>query len=82
MRKFITDFTFVRNFIDEEIVPKVSLEWRRNAFKKVISLFEQNSKEAGYNEQIVKFIQYIIAPCFHYALAKFNVDDVRTYFYY
>lgn len=93
---YVSDFAFVRNFIDAELVPVcfiffllliflqyVSLNWRRKAFKKVIDiliLMEENRKKTGIiqvcSDQLVRFMQFVILPSFHFSFEKFNADLV------
>lgn len=72
---YATDFTFVRHFIDDEVIPNTSLPWKRSAFLKVIEMLKSDMSWRT-SEQLVRFMQYIVAPSFTYAFEKYDTDDV------
>ncbi|KAL3102749.1 hypothetical protein niasHS_001311 [Heterodera schachtii] len=69
---YASNFTFLRTFIDNEIIAKASLPWRRATFAKLIDLIPS----AGHSVQLVRFVQYIVSPVFAYAFEMFDVDAV------
>uniref|UniRef100_A0A914HGT5 Non-specific serine/threonine protein kinase n=1 Tax=Globodera rostochiensis TaxID=31243 RepID=A0A914HGT5_GLORO len=72
---YASDFTFLRKFIDDEIIAKSSLPWRRATFTKLIDLLK-NEPSAGRSVQLVRFVQYIVSPVFAYAFEMNDVDTV------
>uniref|UniRef100_A0A0N5ASH3 Non-specific serine/threonine protein kinase n=1 Tax=Syphacia muris TaxID=451379 RepID=A0A0N5ASH3_9BILA len=75
LNQFTSDFSFFRLFIEREIIPNYSIEWRQNALKFVVRKFEEDLLSAQ-NENIVKMLHYIIIPCLHYAFERYDVDLV------
>uniref|UniRef100_A0A915D3U7 PI3K/PI4K catalytic domain-containing protein n=1 Tax=Ditylenchus dipsaci TaxID=166011 RepID=A0A915D3U7_9BILA len=71
---FISDFMFLRSFIDEHL-ELVSLQWRREAFKKVVRMLKEGPGPDN-GEQLVRFMQYVVAPAFHHAFEKHDTDSV------
>ncbi|KAL3088823.1 hypothetical protein niasHT_023171 [Heterodera trifolii] len=69
---YASNFTFLRTFIDNEIIAKASLPWRRATFAKLIDLIPS----AGHSVQLVRFVQYIVSPVFAYAFEMFDIDAV------
>ncbi|EJD75551.1 FAT domain-containing protein [Loa loa] len=72
---YIGDFTFVRLFIEQEIIPKYPIEWRQNALKRIVAMFEKDSSTA-YDLNVVKMLQYVVIPSLHYAFERYDVDVV------
>ncbi|KAL7072054.1 hypothetical protein ACQ4LE_008453, partial [Meloidogyne hapla] len=75
VRNYASDFLFLQQFIEEEIVPKISLSLRRATFFKVINLLKSDPKN-GHSMHLVRFMQYIVAPSFSFAFDNFDVDLV------
>ncbi|VDK71443.1 unnamed protein product [Litomosoides sigmodontis] len=72
---YIGDFTFVRLFIEKEIIPKYPIEWRQNALKRIVAMFEKDSATA-HDLNVVKMLQYVVIPSLHYAFERYDVDVV------
>ncbi|KAK6104161.1 FAT domain family protein [Brugia pahangi] len=72
---YIGDFTFVRLFIEKEVIPKYPIEWRQNALKRIVAMFEKDSATA-HDLNVVKMLQYIVIPSLHYAFERYDVDVV------
>ncbi|KAM3719228.1 Transformation/transcription domain-associated protein [Dirofilaria immitis] len=72
---YIGDFTFVRLFIEKEIIPKYPIEWRQNALKRIVAMFEKDSATA-HDLNVVKMLQYVVIPSLHYAFERYDVDMV------
>uniref|UniRef100_A0A0R3RGM5 Non-specific serine/threonine protein kinase n=1 Tax=Elaeophora elaphi TaxID=1147741 RepID=A0A0R3RGM5_9BILA len=72
---YIGDFTFVRLFIEKEIIPKYPIEWRQNALKRIVAMFEKDSATA-HDLNVVKMLQYVVIPALHYAFERYDVDVV------
>ncbi|VDM39812.1 unnamed protein product [Toxocara canis] len=72
---FISDFTFVRTFIEDEVIPKYPIEWRQNALKRVVKMFEEDPATA-HDDNVVKMLQYVVIPSLHFAFERYNVDVV------
>ncbi|VDN21275.1 unnamed protein product, partial [Gongylonema pulchrum] len=72
---YISAFTFLRLFIEKEIIPKYSLEWRQNALKRIVAKFEEDPSTA-HSMNTVKVLQHIVIPSLHYAFERYNVDLV------
>uniref|UniRef100_A0A915BXE0 FAT domain-containing protein n=2 Tax=Parascaris univalens TaxID=6257 RepID=A0A915BXE0_PARUN len=72
---FISDFTFVRTFIEDEVIPKYPIEWRQNALKRVVKMFEEDPATA-HDDNVVKILQYVVIPSLHFVFERYNVDVV------
>ncbi|KAL3994636.1 FAT domain family protein [Acanthocheilonema viteae] len=72
---YIGDFTFVRLFIEKEIIPKYPIEWRQNALKRIVAMFEKDPATA-HDLNVVKMLQYVVIPSLHYAFERYDVDVV------
>ncbi|CAG9537664.1 unnamed protein product [Cercopithifilaria johnstoni] len=72
---YIGDFTFVRLFIEKEIIPKYPIEWRQNALKRIVAMFEKDSTTA-HDLNVVKMLQYVVIPSLHYAFERYDVDVI------
>ncbi|VDM94952.1 unnamed protein product [Thelazia callipaeda] len=72
---YVGDFTFLRLFIEKEIVPKYPIEWRQNALKLVVEKFEKDPATAR-DPNVVKMLQYIVIPSLHYAFERYDADMV------
>ncbi|CAK5085298.1 unnamed protein product [Meloidogyne enterolobii] len=75
VRNYASDFLFLQQFIEEEIVPKISLSLRRATFFKVINLLKSDPKN-GHSMHLVRFMQYIVAPSFSFAFDNYDIDLV------
>ncbi|CAD6192581.1 unnamed protein product [Caenorhabditis auriculariae] len=73
---FVTDFCYVREFLEKEIIPVVSLDWRRDAFIRVMEKFETNPEKAVTDLRMVKAIQYLVIPSLHWAFERYDVDTI------
>ncbi|RWS15188.1 transformation/transcription domain-associated protein-like protein [Dinothrombium tinctorium] len=60
MGRFICDFDFFRDFLENTVV-SFSIEWKRAAFFKFVEVFH----DTNYNQDLkAKILQYIIIPAF------------------
>uniref|UniRef100_A0A914N322 Uncharacterized protein n=2 Tax=Meloidogyne incognita TaxID=6306 RepID=A0A914N322_MELIC len=75
VRNYASDFLFLQQFIEEEIVLKISLSLRRATFFKVINLLKSDPKN-GHSMHLVRFMQYIVAPSFSFAFDNYEIDLV------
>uniref|UniRef100_A0A914MSD7 HEAT repeat-containing protein 1 n=1 Tax=Meloidogyne incognita TaxID=6306 RepID=A0A914MSD7_MELIC len=75
VRNYASDFLFLQQFIEDEIVPKISLSLRRATFFKVINLLKSDPKN-GHSMHLVRFMQYIVAPSFSFAFDNYEIDLV------
>ncbi|CAJ0941422.1 unnamed protein product, partial [Mesorhabditis belari] len=73
---YVTDFTFVRQFLESEVIPKYSVEWVRTAFFKVMDRLLEEPEVTMKNLVWVKVIQYVIIPCLQYVIERYDVDVV------
>ncbi|PAV77565.1 hypothetical protein WR25_09838 [Diploscapter pachys] len=73
---YVTDFCFVREFLEKEIIPKRSISWRREAFLKIMEKFETNPDKTCNDLRTVKVIQYLLMPCLQWAFERYDVDEI------
>ncbi|UMM18202.1 hypothetical protein L5515_014374 [Caenorhabditis briggsae] len=76
MGKFQTDFTFVREYLEVEVIPKMPLWWRREIFIKVMVMFEENAQKACKDFRILKALQYLILPSLQWAFERYDTDEI------
>ncbi len=67
--RFLTDFQFLKDFLEVEVGQKYSVEWKRNAFFEFVRLWrllETNTGESqGLTQDLkAKILQYILIPAF------------------
>ena len=70
--RFLTDFQFLKDFLETEVSQKFSVDWKRAAFFEFIRLWRlPEPDKAGAGEQAgltqdlkAKILQYILIPCF------------------
>lgn len=72
---FVTDFSFVREYLETEVIPKMPLQWRRNIFIKVMEMLESNPV-IGTGLQYVKVVQYLIIPSLQWAFERYDTDEI------
>ncbi|XP_063882780.1 transformation/transcription domain-associated protein-like isoform X6 [Scylla paramamosain] len=58
--RFIPDFQFLRDFLEQEVAQKYSVKWKRLAFFQFVEVFEDISIS---QELKARILQYIIIPC-------------------
>uniref|UniRef100_A0A1I7TFD1 Non-specific serine/threonine protein kinase n=1 Tax=Caenorhabditis tropicalis TaxID=1561998 RepID=A0A1I7TFD1_9PELO len=75
MGKFVTDFCFVREYLEVEVIPKMPLKWRREIFLKVMEMLEENPV-IGQGLQYVKVVQYLIIPSLQWAFERYDTDEI------
>ncbi|CAB3404105.1 unnamed protein product [Caenorhabditis bovis] len=73
---FVTDFTFVRTFLENEVIPVMPLMWRRQAFLRIMEKFETNPEKTVTDLRVVKTIQYLIIPSLQWAFERYDVDSI------
>ncbi|KAK0395513.1 hypothetical protein QR680_001317 [Steinernema hermaphroditum] len=74
--KYISDFIFFQEYVNDVIVPTFPLYWRRNAFFFVVKKFQQDPKAAAADDDIARFMQYVVVPAFAWAFERYNADEV------
>lgn len=65
--RFIPDFEFLRDFLENTVANNYTVEWKRKAFFKFVELFHDNSFP---QELKAKILQYIIIPSFAVAFER------------
>lgn len=58
--RFIPDFQFLRDFLEQEVAQTYSVKWKRSAFFQFVEVFEDISVQ---QELKARILQYIIIPC-------------------
>uniref|UniRef100_A0A914VHX2 Transformation/transcription domain-associated protein n=1 Tax=Plectus sambesii TaxID=2011161 RepID=A0A914VHX2_9BILA len=71
-----TDFSFVRSFLENEVVATYTVEWRRLAFKRAVDLYVGDYAKSGGPTLIVKILQYVILPCLAFSLEHGDGDKL------
>ncbi|XP_033222256.1 transformation/transcription domain-associated protein [Belonocnema kinseyi] len=59
--RFIPDFQFLRDFLENTVAQDYTVEWKRSAFFRFVEHFPTNNMS---QELKAKVLQYIIIPCF------------------
>ncbi|VVC99481.1 unnamed protein product [Leptidea sinapis] len=65
--RFIPDFQFLRDFLENTVAQKYSVEWKRSAFFRFVEHF---SSDAMSQELKAKVLQMILIPCFAVSFEK------------
>jgi len=76
--RFMPDFYFLRDFLENTVAPKYSVEWKRAAFFLFVDMFADPPKggSAPLTQELkAKILQYILIPCFSYS---FDHDEGET----
>ncbi|KAF1765339.1 hypothetical protein GCK72_005291 [Caenorhabditis remanei] len=76
MGRFQTDFSFVREFFEVEVIPKMPLWWRREIFIHVMVLFEDCPKKVERDLRMVKALQYLVIPSLQWAFERYDSDEI------
>ncbi|CAL4066669.1 unnamed protein product, partial [Meganyctiphanes norvegica] len=63
--RFIPDFQFLRDFLEQTVAQTYSVEWKRQAFFQFVEMFEDISVA---QELKARILQYIVIPCFTVSL--------------
>ncbi|BFZ01386.1 hypothetical protein BsWGS_04423 [Bradybaena similaris] len=71
INRFIPQFHFVKDFLDETVAKTYTTEWKRKAFFKFVSVFHDQSWP---QELKAKILQYILIPCFYHSFEKGEGD--------
>ncbi|XP_045594313.1 transformation/transcription domain-associated protein isoform X4 [Procambarus clarkii] len=58
--RFIPDFQFLRDFLEQKVAQTYSVDWKRSAFFQFVEVFEDVSVP---QELKARILQYIIIPC-------------------
>uniref|UniRef100_A0A8L8KAF2 FATC domain-containing protein n=1 Tax=Heligmosomoides polygyrus TaxID=6339 RepID=A0A8L8KAF2_HELPZ len=74
--RYVTDFCFVREFLEREVIPTYSMEWRRKLFSFVLGKFEAGGSTVIKDLLYVKIVQYVLIPCLQWAFERYNVDEI------
>lgn len=62
--RFIPDFQFLRDFLENTVAQTYSVEWKRAAFFRFVELFPL----PGMTQELkARILQYILIPCFSYS---------------
>ena len=67
--RFLTDFQFLKDFLETEVSMKYSVEWKRAAFFEFVRLWRlpepTNGETTGLTQDLrARILQYILIPCF------------------
>ncbi|KAK6024285.1 hypothetical protein OSTOST_09906 [Ostertagia ostertagi] len=74
---YVTDFCFVvREFLEREVIPTYSMEWRRKLFSYVLGKFEAGGSTVIKDLLYVKIVQYVLIPSLQWAFERYNVDEI------
>ncbi|XP_022821038.1 transformation/transcription domain-associated protein isoform X3 [Spodoptera litura] len=65
--RFIPDFQFLREFLENTVAQTYDIEWKRAAFFRFVEHF---SSDAMSQELKAKVLQMILLPCFAYSFEK------------
>ncbi|KAH9644539.1 hypothetical protein HF086_002340 [Spodoptera exigua] len=65
--RFIPDFQFLRDFLENTVAQTYDIEWKRAAFFRFVEHF---SSDAMSQELKAKVLQMILIPCFAYSFEK------------
>ncbi|WKX92957.1 hypothetical protein Q1695_010745 [Nippostrongylus brasiliensis] len=74
--RYVTDFCFVREFLEREVIPTYSMEWRRKLFSFVLGKFEAGGSTVIKDLLYVKIVQYVLIPSLQWAFERYNVDEI------
>ncbi|KAK6015592.1 hypothetical protein OSTOST_18981, partial [Ostertagia ostertagi] len=74
--RYVTDFCFVREFLEREVIPTYSMEWRRKLFSYVLGKFEAGGSTVIKDLLYVKIVQYVLIPSLQWAFERYNVDEI------
>uniref|UniRef100_A0A1I7ZRA5 FAT domain-containing protein n=1 Tax=Steinernema glaseri TaxID=37863 RepID=A0A1I7ZRA5_9BILA len=74
--KFISDFIFFQEYVNDVIIPTFPLYWRRKAFFFVVKKFQQDQKATAADDDVARFMQYIVVPAFAWAFERYAPDEV------
>lgn len=67
MHRYLCDFEFLRSFLEKTVIKTYSIEWKREAFAKFVSIFP----DANYSQKLkAKILQFIIIPSFAHSFEK------------
>ncbi|CAH10779.2 Transcription-associated protein 1 [Caenorhabditis elegans] len=73
---FVTDLSFLREYLETEVIPKVPLQWRRELFLRIMQKFDTDPQTAGTSMQHVKALQYLVIPTLHWAFERYDTDEI------
>lgn len=63
--------------LNSDYFQKYPIEWRQNALKRIVGMFEKDSATA-HDMNVVKMLQHIVIPSLHYAFERYDVDVVPS----
>lgn len=74
--RFIPDFQFLREFLDQTVAQTYDITWKRNTFFQFVEVF----MDASVSQDVkAKILQFIIIPCFSVSLSKEAGDELIGY---
>ncbi|XP_055874365.1 transformation/transcription domain-associated protein-like isoform X5 [Biomphalaria glabrata] len=73
IHRFIPQFQFVKDFLDETVAKAYTADWKRKAFFKFVSIFHDPTWP---QELKAKILQYILIPCFYNSFEKGEGDKL------
>ncbi|XP_035826346.1 transformation/transcription domain-associated protein isoform X2 [Aplysia californica] len=73
INRFIPQFQFVKDFLDDTIAKTYSADWKRKAFFKFVTVFHDQSWP---QELKAKILQYVLVPCFFNSFEKGEGDKL------
>ncbi|KAB7505950.1 Transformation/transcription domain-associated protein [Armadillidium nasatum] len=74
--RYIPDFQFLREFLDQTVAQTYTVEWKRSTFFQFVEVFEDLSVS---QELKAKILQHIIIPCFSVSLDRGEGDNLIGY---
>jgi len=82
--RFLTDFEFLKDFLETEVSHKYSVEWKRAAFFEFVRVWKLDpagnnvgSIEGGLSQDLrAKILQYILIPCFSWSFEHGEGDKL------
>ena len=75
--RFLTDFQFLKDFLETEVSQKFTVEWKRSAFFEFMSLWKLPETESRLTQDLkAKILQYILIPCFSWSFEHGEGDKL------
>ncbi|XP_065923524.1 transformation/transcription domain-associated protein isoform X7 [Magallana gigas] len=65
--RFIVQFQFVKDFLDNVVAGTYTIEWKRTAFFKFVDIFHD---QTWTQDLKAKILQHVLIPCFQHAFEK------------
>ena len=93
---FATDFGFVRDFLEFDVIPVSShtwkleandnlqtrsIPWRIRLFEFILSRLLNEPEHYLKNNLVARYIQYALIPCLQFIFERYDVKDVSFWPY-